>query len=66
MRFVRMALIALILVSGPASLFVMGWGLMLIYKAAGLVAFLLSCLSLVIVGLGFASLLDEAQSHQNR
>jgi hypothetical protein len=57
----RTALILLILISAPASLFVLGWGLILIYEAAGLTALVLSSLSLFIAALGIASLLDKHQ-----
>lgn len=55
----RNLLAALILLSGPAALGVMGWGLFLIYEAAGLVAFVACCVVMFIAALGVASLLDK-------
>lgn len=49
----------LILLNAPISLAVLGWGLVLIFHAAGLAVFLLCCLSLITAGLGIASLLDS-------
>lgn len=49
----------LILICGPAALGVMGWGLFLIYEAAGLAVFLICCAVMFIAALGVASLLDK-------
>lgn len=57
----RTALILWILLSAPAALFVIGWGLMLILDAAGLLAFVLSSAVLATAFLGIASLLDSRQ-----
>jgi hypothetical protein len=57
----RNLLILLIILSGPAALGVVGWGLMLIYHTAGLVVFVGCCAVIFIAALGFASLLDKRQ-----
>lgn len=57
----RNLLALLVLLSAPAALGVMGWGLVLIWKAAGLLVFALCCGVMVIAGLGIASLLDSQQ-----
>ena len=53
--------ILLLLLAAPASLGVIGWGLILIWQTAGLVAFFLSCAAIAAAGLGVASLLDKNQ-----
>lgn len=50
-----------VLLCAPAALFVMGWGLMLIYREAGMAAFLVSCVVMFTAALGIASLLDKNQ-----
>ena len=57
--------ILLVLLSAPASLGVIGWGLVLIWKAAGMVAFLLSCFVVAIAGLGVASLFEDHRPPPN-
>jgi len=55
-----------ILLCAPMALGVLGWGLLLIYKAAGLVIFLICCAIMVTAGLGLASLLDNRQPPPNQ
>lgn len=58
--------IAAILVSVPGTLFVIGWGLVLIYHETGsLLVFLACCASIVISALSIASLVDN-QKHQDQ
>jgi hypothetical protein len=55
----RNILAALILLSGPAALGVLGWGLALIYQTAGLAVFMACCAVISVAALGVASLLDK-------
>lgn len=48
------------------ALGVIGWGLVLIQREAGLVAFGLSCAAIVTAVLAVASLFDTRQPPQNR
>lgn len=52
-----------VLLCAPAAMFVMGWGLMLIYREAGLLAFVICCAVMFTAALGIASLLDKHQRH---
>lgn len=61
----RTLAILVVLISAPASLGVIGWGLVLIWKTAGIAAFLLSCLVVAIAGLGVASLLEDHRPQPN-
>lgn len=51
--------VVFVLACAPISLFGIGWGLVLVSKAAPLWLFVLIGLSFVVVALGFASLLDH-------
>lgn len=62
----KTALIVWVLLSAPLTLFYMGWGLSLVYREAGMGAFLLGCVSMATGGLGLASLLDKHQPPQNQ
>lgn len=57
----RTIFIALILISGPAFLGVMGWGLFLIWKATNLAVFVVCCAVVLTAGAGVASVLDKHQ-----
>jgi hypothetical protein len=54
-------LIVWVLISAPISLFVIGWGLSLIYEEAGMLALVLSSAALITCLLGVLSLLDRHQ-----
>lgn len=56
----------LAVISAPVFLFVLGVGLMQIRQDYGLFALLGSCLCIVVMGLGFAALLDSRERQQNR
>lgn len=57
----RSVISLVILLCGPLALGVIGWGLILIYKTAGLAVFLGCCFVLFIAVLGIASLIDKAE-----
>lgn len=50
-----------VLLSAPLALAVTGWGLILIYREAGMVAFLLCCAVIFTAALGIATLFDKRQ-----
>lgn len=54
-----------ILLSGPGALFVLGWGLKLIYREAGLAVLMVCSAVVVTAGLGLASLLDTRRPLPN-
>ena len=54
-----------ILLCGPGALFVLGWGLKLIYREAGLGVLMLCSAVIVTAGLGLASLLDTRRPLPN-
>lgn len=55
-----------VLLSAPAALGVVGWGLILILKATSLPVFLACCAVMITTGLGMASLLDSRQPLQSQ
>lgn len=57
----RNLVIIWVLLSAPLALAVMGWGLILIYREAGMVVFLLSCAVMFTAALGIATLFDKRQ-----
>lgn len=63
-RFLIHAAIAVVLINAPLSVFFVGWGLKLIYEAAGMAVFLTACASISIASLGIASLFDKSQGQE--
>lgn len=57
----RTLLILAVALCAPLSMFVVGWGLFLIYEEAGLVFFVISCVSLIVTFAGIALAIDEAR-----
>lgn len=55
----RNILILLVLLNVPVSLFVLGAGLLLIYKSAGIVVFALSCVSMFIAVMSVLARFDN-------
>jgi len=60
-RPMRTLLIAIVMLCAPLSMFVVGWGLFLIYEEAGTVVFVISCASLIVTFAGIALAIDEAR-----
>lgn len=50
-----------ILLSVPVMLFTYGWGMLLLYKEAGLFVFIPACVAHIIGWIGIGSLLDSRQ-----
>lgn len=61
-RSMKTAVIVWVLLSAPVALFTVGWGLKLIFDAAGMVVFMLCCASIATAGLSIASLLDSRET----
>lgn len=62
----KTALIVWTLLSAPISLFALGWGLLLIYREAGMAFFLIASVAVFTSALGIASLLDKRQPLPSR